>query len=1077
MDEGDFPNLIDNTDLDSTTICNNCHTANGVALAKAYWDFPGSSSSTAGSWAVEEGEANFCGSCHDSSPGNTKRDGSGDTAYNAVGDGTLNEVKDGVKDNDYGDSSFGFYANGHGKSSGTYTRLSWQDTSATGNPAADKQCSGCHDFATAHFNSTVDRLKSGYENDSGNSNCKKCHDPGNDAVGNPQWYTTYNAFEGSAHFQSAGGFGTNKCTGCHDPHGAAGAFRAMALGKVKVDSPTDSSNFCYQCHKDPGSGGILNKAVSGTAYNNDIMEAFNESTKHDLGTSFTINGKTYSLQCSSCHNVHIVTGKYWDHDQSGKSPISRFTNNTEVWGDGSGEKMNDYATVASQAAWGYSGKYQKPGGTTHQFDGSQLADYPTFCLDCHQYQLLDEGGNTIKAKNWNSDKHGLKRAGYSGLGIHYSTAWGSYWCPSGYNICGRATGWGGSTVSQESYAWPVIPKGRGYVAFVKGGYDQAERNAGHNFVLSCTDCHDPHGAENYDLMRRSLNAKFDGTEFILSNTKGDWHGMWQGGNPEGLCWSCHGGYQLTKEHFQWHNQTGYCSACNAEHHPNHLAIGAFSCTGICHSTDAGYTPGPTAFSSSYHNPATFHENRKVLSSSDAKDDADYSNELVLDMRFENNLKDDHMWNLHGMWINGSGSYVPGVVGNAIEVNDNPVEVGAERNVWDSTNEGLSGNTSKITEMKYHMTLEAWVYPTSDPSDDRNRYIMTKHNYWSGGPSLRLIIKNGQYRLGLQTNMGYGGNDDTWEYDQYNCNGLRGAYSTAVILPNQWTHVGATFDWQGPNGDPNDLTVGKIRIYVNGQDVTTSDYPEWTCWAQPQDPNDPNRFDMAFMTSMGENPRCGWCGTAFSVAGINWSVPDGNFIGRLDQVKVWNITKDAAYFGSATPPVITKVEGQSGYDKLRVEFTEGAYSNTDGTGALQPSDFTFTDTDDGRTIIGVAHNAGDATATLTLSSALDVVNDLGVVTLAAASNAIYDSYGSVPADTFAVTVVALPGPYITLAESVVGSNLLYVSFSEGVYTDAGQSGPLTKDDFTCTDADNGRTITRVSHVGGDTTTILVRSTHQ
>ena len=57
-------------------------------------------------------------------------------------------------------------------------------------------------------------------------------------------------------------------------------------------------------------------------------------------------------------------------------------------------------------------------------------------------------------------------------------------------------------------------------------------------------------------------------------------------------------------------------------------------------------------------------------------------------------------------------------------------------------------------------------------------------------------------------------------------------------------------------------------------------------------------------------RCGWCASAFSVGGINWSDPDNNFTGRLDEVKVWNTTKDADYFGRVIPPAITKVEGQS-----------------------------------------------------------------------------------------------------------------------------------------------------------------------
>jgi hypothetical protein len=255
-------------------------------------------------------------------------------------------------------------------------------------------------------------------------------------------------------------------------------------------------------------------------------------SKHDLGTPFSIDSGNYTLECISCHNVHVVTGKYWDANL-GKSPVTLFSNNTEVWGDHFTEKMDYYAADAASP-----GKYTKPAGSTHVFDGSALPDYVTFCLECHQYNI-----GSISWKDWEGNPHGRKRAGYPGLGINYSTAWGPYKCPNGYNICGRAIGWSGSNP-----------------AFVKGGYNQAERNAGHNYTLSCTDCHEAHGSDKYSLMRRSLNAKYDGTEYILSSDKYQKHSPWAGGNPEGLCWSCHGGYQLTKEHFQWHYQKGYCSA-------------------------------------------------------------------------------------------------------------------------------------------------------------------------------------------------------------------------------------------------------------------------------------------------------------------------------------------------------------------------------------------------------------------------------------------------------------------------------------------------------------------------------------
>ena len=96
-----------------------------------------------------------------------------------------------------------------------------------------------------------------------------------------------------------------------------------------------------------------------------------------------------------------------------------------------------------------------------------------------------------------------------------------------------------------------------------------------------------------------------------------------------------------------------------------------------------------------------------------------------------------------------------------------------------------------------------------------------------------------------------------------------------------------------------------------------------------------------------------------------------------------MTKDATYFGEAIPPMITNVEGQTGHDRLYVTFSEAAYANTDGSGNLQPLDFTLLDSDNDRTIDSVIHIAGSATAELVLSAPLDTVNDIGVDTLAAA----------------------------------------------------------------------------------------------
>jgi predicted CXXCH cytochrome family protein len=201
----------------------------------------------------------------------------------------------------------------------------------------------------------------------------------------PDWYTTYTDYQNSAH-------SSKKCSDCHDVHGVSGTYAGMTI--------KNQESLCYDCHKDPASGGIENLAISGSSLADDIQQAFGMGNKHDLGTSFSINSENYTLECVSCHNVHIITGKYREADLD-KTPVTLFSNNTAVWGDDFIEKMDYYSSP---------GKYQKPFVTANTYDDTKLPDYSTFCLDCHSNTI-----GSITAKNWVNDPHGKKTAGLSGM--------------------------------------------------------------------------------------------------------------------------------------------------------------------------------------------------------------------------------------------------------------------------------------------------------------------------------------------------------------------------------------------------------------------------------------------------------------------------------------------------------------------------------------------------------------------------------------------------------------------------------------------------------------------------------------
>ncbi|MCK5800699.1 MAG: right-handed parallel beta-helix repeat-containing protein [Deltaproteobacteria bacterium] len=91
-----------------------------------------------------------------------------------------------------------------------------------------------------------------------------------------------------------------------------------------------------------------------------------------------------------------------------------------------------------------------------------------------------------------------------------------------------------------------------------------------------------------------------------------------------------------------------------------------------------------------------------------------------------------------------------------------------------------------------------------------------------------------------------------------------------------------------------------------------------------------------------------------------------------------------------PPTILGAYAKTLGTQVHVIFSEAVYTSPSQTGAIIPGDLTLTDIDNGRTIIAVSHSAGDSRGTLTLSSALDAVDDIDVDTLAAASTtSIYD----------------------------------------------------------------------------------------
>jgi hypothetical protein len=331
-------------------------------------------------------------------------------------------------------------------------------------------------------------------------------------------------------------YAQGNCAHCHEQHASIGGSEPVPntgdntgpdnylLFKYLWVSPIQSNEFCFGCHIGPGScesgtgscqsgGQVLNYSYSHQIGGDtetcpeSISKSFQfvgnsgnslSNCGSNLGSShmlrdirgllrnrwgFSSNGN-YVNPCSGCHNPHRAKKYYPTSLPSTHADLLTWY----VWGDDPAEKMNTY-TYWPPCKY-YNDKNIPGCESGNEPDGSNLPDYVGLCTDCHNKTRViysNRLDRNLYRINWDADGdfHGTRTRNDGSGDKSGDDEWGDLIEP--YKV--------GSTYEYS------------------------------NYVLSCTDCHEPHGSPNEFLLRRTVNGQVN-----IINGEGQWYNW---------CQTCH----------------------------------------------------------------------------------------------------------------------------------------------------------------------------------------------------------------------------------------------------------------------------------------------------------------------------------------------------------------------------------------------------------------------------------------------------------------------------------------------------------------------------------------------------------
>jgi hypothetical protein len=276
-----------------------------------------------------------------------------------------------------------------------------------------------------------------------------------------------------------------------------------------VDQET---GFCFRCHMDPDNYiqismpdqynySYLRGGGTTLTCPDDIREAFAfiDITASPRFNCSSLSGSSHYLAdvreyvkgmwgwgdvvedidpCMGCHNPHRAKSDW----PCSKASDHENVNTWQVWGDESGEKMADYVDSVEGVDLGLYRIYQSPyrypytsgsGDVFEWTDAGEAPDYVSLCVECHE---LTENNN------------------YS---LVYSTRYGE-------NL-GGPEWYREGTILLDFHGAGRASKIAGRIGALELPYDNDLEDK--NYILMCTDCHEPHGSQNRVLLRSFVNGR------------------------------------------------------------------------------------------------------------------------------------------------------------------------------------------------------------------------------------------------------------------------------------------------------------------------------------------------------------------------------------------------------------------------------------------------------------------------------------------------------------------------------------------------------------------------------------------